>query len=868
VTKTVLLAAATVLGAFHAERRPATPGFDAVDGWTAPSRPSVSLALSGGGAWGLAHIGVLEALFEDGVEIDGVAGTSIGALVGGLLCAGYDPAEIGDVVRSKNWDELVSGLDVRRRVLSRREELYRNAQLSFSLRRGRRLQVGALTESRALERELYRYLLRAQLESMGDFDALRYPFRPVATDVLTGRRVAPAGGSLIAAVGGSIAVPGVFRPVPFGEALLVDGGLVENIPVETARTFGNDVVIASDLSARVDPSDDLGGAADLLGRSITIMSLRRDEELRDQADVAISPDVETLPRASFGGAVDELIAKGRAAYHEQRELVWKALEDALPQGRTVDFDRVEVTGSDRVDAAELSARLGGVPGRVTAFRVEAELARLLNREPLRDGRVDWLELDDGSHALRFVLEESAPVERVSVTSPLPGGLRRPILLADDRYSPVLAREVVWQARSQLIEAGHVLARLERFDWLPDAERIDLALADQPVSRIDTEVEGRVRLERTRAAFRDLVGPRFNFERLMDRLQELEARGAVQDWWLRPTRTPDGVELQVRLRGDDHLELGASGTLRGQLGFAGFLRAAKSNLTGRGDFVDLVIEGGHDTLGIEGRYRAEYGVGQRNLGAEVGLRYFDNTFLAVDAADQDLVDDLDERYAGERGWLALIRRMRVGGVGRLGLFRETLRFEETATEPYERVTRTSVLLGFELNRHEKLLFPERGFAFEIEAEQSVSQVSLWRARSALDAVVPLDADRAHVLTLRVGAGMSEGADRRPLWFDPGGHRELYGFIPYGAAAPQFVHGGLVWRYRWFDFSLARVYVEAGVDWIGTALERDALGDQGTWGYGASIVGNARFLGPIAIGAARNDAGAGTVFVTVGFPFPGH
>ncbi len=854
-----------ILDVIRSERRAADPRYDLPEGWTAPGRPSVALALSGGGGWGLAHLGILQALFDDGVEIDAVAGTSIGALVGGLLCAGYGPDEIERIVRGKNWDELISGLDVRRRVLTRREELYRNAQLSIRLREGRKLRTGALAESRALERELYRYLLRPQLESGGDFDALRYPFRPVATDVRTGARVAPRYGSLVAAVGGSFSVPGVFRPVPFGEALLIDGGLVENIPAETARTMGSDLVIAVDLSARIDPSADVGGAADLLGRSIAIMSAPRDEELRAMADLVIAPEVREFPRSSFGVAVDELVRVGRSAYRDHREAIWKLLEEAVPDGRHVDFGRVAVECAGCVEPEELVERLGGAPGRITRFRVAAELTRLLNEGPFRDGRVEWVEEAHGERVLRFVLEGSAPVTRVVVDWPAPSGPRRPIVLEDDRYSPALARDVLGQARRQLTEAGHVLARLEALRWLPDEARLEVRLVDEPVLGIETRAEGKVRLERTQTFFRGLAGERFNFDGLVDRLDEMVARGAVEEWWLTPARTGDGVQIEVHLEGDDYLELAGSLTYRGDLGFAGFARGAKSNISGRGDFADLVIEAGRDVLAFQGRYRTEYGLGYRNVGGEVGARYFNNVFLAVDD-DQDLVEQLDEEFSGERAWLAVFRRLRVGGVGRMGVFRERIRFDPTADAPREEQSRTSVVVGFELNRHEKLLFPERGFALELEGEHAVSGWSLWRAEASLDAAFPVDRERAQVITLRLDGGLSDGAQRRPYWFNPGGYRELYGFLPYGAASPQYARGGLRWRYRWLDFSLARVYVEVGTDWISTAAERRDLGESGTWGYGASIVGNVRFLGPISVGYAGNDAGADVFFVTAGFPFP--
>jgi NTE family protein len=219
-------------------------------GWTASGRPSLALALSGGGARGLAHIGVLAAMEEDGVEIDAIAGTSMGALVGAFVSAGYSPEDAVEILKRREWNAIISGLDVRRRVLSESEDiLQQSALLRFRLRRGELLQIGAIAEAHLLQRELYRLLLRAQLQSGGNLDRLRYRFRAVSGDILTGNRVASSSGDLVTYVRGSFSIPGVFEPVRVGGAVLVDGGVVENIPVDTARTLGGEAVIAVDVSA-------------------------------------------------------------------------------------------------------------------------------------------------------------------------------------------------------------------------------------------------------------------------------------------------------------------------------------------------------------------------------------------------------------------------------------------------------------------------------------------------------------------------------------------------------------------------------------------------------------------------------------------
>jgi predicted acylesterase/phospholipase RssA len=848
------------------ERLEADPRFEPLGRFTAPGRPTVALALSGGGSRGLAHLGAVDAMLEDGVEIDAIAGTSIGSLIGAFLAGGYRPLEVREILQQKNWDVIVSGLDVRRRVLTRDEELLRSAQVSFGLRRGKRLAVGALADASALERELYRYLLRAQLDSGGDFDRLRYRYRPVGVDILTGRLVVPERGDLVSAVRGSSAVPGVFAPVPFGDALLVDGGLLQNIPVDAARSMGTDLVVASNTSGGVAEADTVSGAADVLKRSLVIMSSEQDAELLTRADAVLTHGVSDFPQASFGADIDGLIDAGRAGYRAARETMWERLEAACGDRREVRFGTVEVAGTDWIDAATLAARLGGAPGTVTRYRVAAELARALNRGPIAEA---WAEAVDrgGERVLRFTFREHPPVRAIEThVGVYPAGSPLPELLGH-RFSRLLAREIQWRSMARMIESGRALVRLDSLHWDPADGSVSVRLADDPVDRIRTSVEGEIRLERVQRYLDDLEGPAFTLDRLANRLDELKARGALFDWKLEPVREPDGtVSLATRVRGDDYFQVSAAGAYRGQIGGAGFLRGAKSNFTGRGDFVDLIVRGSQDVKAVQLRYRTEYGIAFQNLGAEIGVRYFDNAFLTIDPEDQDLEEDDDEEVAGNRYWLSLIRRLRLGAVVQLGVFRETNRFDATDLEPALRTERTSALLEFELNRHERLLFPRRGAALFLWAEKSFSGDSLWRVEANTDVAIPLGGDR-QVLTPRFGLGLSEDAERRPYWFDPGGHRELYGFIPYGAAAPQYARAGVTWRYRFLDKNLARLYVEAGTDWITTSIDRGDLGDDGgTVGYGMSLVANARGVGPIAVGLARNDDGAETWFFTVGFPLP--
>jgi predicted acylesterase/phospholipase RssA len=858
------LAEERVLDTFRARQTGGDSALRRLPSWEAPGQPTLALALSGGGARGLAHIGVLQGLSDDGVRIDGIAGTSIGALIGVFAAGGYEPNQIADILASRDWDAIIGNLDARRRILSREDDIARSApQFRIRFRAARKLQIGALVDSSLLERELYRYLLLAQVESGGDLDRLRYRFRSVATDIITGKPVVPSHGDLATLVRGSAAIPGIFRPVPLGEALLVDGGLVENVPVETARTFGTDLVVAVNVSEGMVEDAHVKGAVDLLNRSVNVMMWERSSELLEMADLVLDPEVLDFSSAEFAGNIDGLVRAGQLSYREKRDELWDLLETRSDAPK-IQFDRVEVVGTARVEPEMLIQRLGGTPGEVPRFRIVSELARLLNRGPFEDGEVEWLETASG-RVLRFRLDESAVVQDVEIVGPAEIGERERDALVGEPFSLEAARAAGWSVRKQLIDDGGVLVSVEDFAWDPASGRVSADVRDAVVGRVTVSVEGDVSkrtIERAVSVFR---GEKFRFDLFADVLDEMVARGAILEWSLEPRAGEDGaVDIELRVKADRYYQATALLEYRAAYRFAGAAGISKSNITGRGDFLDFLIGAAKETNFVQIRYRTEYGFNIQSFGGEFGYRYFNNEFPFV-TDEQDLAGSLAEDYRGHRAWLNAIKRLRYGIALEFGVTYGRENIVATAVDPEETRSRYSVFLNVDLDRHDRLMYPTRGSALVFRGESSFSGDKFWKYELFADASFSLRPRRVHTFTIRGGAGISDGADRRPYFFNPGGYERLYGYIPYGAAAPQFARAGATWRYQWLEVSGVRIFVEAGADAIRTAFDRGDFGDAATgYGYGASLSAMTGFLGPLTLGAARNNDDATIWFFTLGYP----
>ncbi len=274
--------------------------------------PRLGLALAGGGAKAAASLGVLKVLAEEGIPVSAIAGTSMGALVGGLTAAGYRPAEIETVFLKNDWNDIFRDTPARAFLTSEQKRAGGRHLLEFYFRGGRFIVPSGLTAGQKLANLLTENTLAASFQAGLDFDNLPVPFRAVAADIETGREVVISRGLLHDALRASAAVPFVFQPVELQGRLLVDGGLANNLPVEVVRTMGVDIVIAVDASSKPGPRDKLTNLFAVMSQAITLTVQQESRLQAALADLVIRPDTGAYSFADFP-RMDEIIAVGEAA---------------------------------------------------------------------------------------------------------------------------------------------------------------------------------------------------------------------------------------------------------------------------------------------------------------------------------------------------------------------------------------------------------------------------------------------------------------------------------------------------------------------------------------------------------------------------
>ena len=290
-------------------------------------RPKIGLVLSGGGAKGFAHIGVLKVLEEAGLKVDYIGGTSMGAVIGGLYASGYNAAQIDSIFQSTDFNKLINDYIPRSSknfYEKRNEEMY-SLVLPF-----KNFKVGI---PEALSKGLYNYNLLSRItrnvRDIKDFNQLPIPFLCIATNIETGKEVLLNKGNLAQAMIASASFPSLFSPVEINGEILVDGGVVNNYPIEEVRKLGADIIIGVDVQNDLLDRNQLKDATKILVQITNLHSIERMKKNIENTDIYIKPDITQYGVISFDKG-KEIITKGEEAAFAVFEQIKKLTDEANP----------------------------------------------------------------------------------------------------------------------------------------------------------------------------------------------------------------------------------------------------------------------------------------------------------------------------------------------------------------------------------------------------------------------------------------------------------------------------------------------------------------------------------------------------------
>ena len=398
----------------------------------AVTRPKIALVLSGGGARGFSHIGVLKVLRELNVPIDMVVGTSMGAVVGGAYAAGYPIEQLDRIMRETPWNDVFTTKAPRQDLdFRRKEEDSRTiSRFAFGLTLDGLVLPRGTFRSHVLD-EVLRKIAAPSLE-VEHLDQLALPFRSVATDLVGGELVVLDQTSLFNAMRASMSIPGAFVPLELGSSLLVDGGLARNLPIDVARKMGADIIIAVNVGTPLAPRENLTSALAIAQQMINILTEQNVKQSLSEltpADILIAPDLNEFSFADFAFGMSIAARGEKAARTQSARLKALAVTPAVYMAREkirvartehperVRISQVLVQHAERSNANVLKSALGITAGdtlenedlaaRVRKLGARGEFERidfkLLGRDMDRVLVVQPTEVEWGGNTLRMGL---------------------------------------------------------------------------------------------------------------------------------------------------------------------------------------------------------------------------------------------------------------------------------------------------------------------------------------------------------------------------------------------------------------------------------------------------------------------------------
>lgn len=290
-------------------------------------RPKVALVLSGGGARGLSHIGVLKVFEKHNIPIDCIVGTSMGSIVGGLYCAGLKAEEIEKIATSTNWaDVLTLGeREDRANLFLEKKYLIEKSFIYFRFKGLKPLIPAYVSSGQVMTESLLKIFFKAPFHYVTNYEELKPKFYSVATDLVSGQRIIFSKGNLVYAVRASSTIPLAFQPVFLDSLVLVDGGLISNIPADVARNLGCDVVITVDATSPLRNPTDIQLPWNTADQIVGIMMQLSNKVQLEKSDIVLKPELDNINASDFEKA-SLIIKRGEEIAEEKIDEIITLIE--------------------------------------------------------------------------------------------------------------------------------------------------------------------------------------------------------------------------------------------------------------------------------------------------------------------------------------------------------------------------------------------------------------------------------------------------------------------------------------------------------------------------------------------------------------
>ncbi len=562
--------------------------------------PVVALALSGGGARGLAQIGVLRALHQAGINFDIIAGTSMGSIVGGLYAAGYSIDKIDSIAVNTDWDLLLaSDRETNRRELFVDQKVTEDKAV-FSLRlNGLKPELPtSLSNGQKISGFLNLLALQAPVHADSDFDRLREKFRAVCTNLITGDAVILDKGSLSRAMRASSSVSFFLSPVQYDSLTLIDGGLVANIPAKIARELGGDYVLAVNTTSELHPRGELSLPWEIADQVVSIPMMHLNQIQLQSANDVITPDLDDTDLVDFNN-VDSLIKKGYDAASRQIKNIKASIDSVfIKKTGQKEFyvNNIRLDSSDSGPGRDYLVKYSMMDS-VSSLEITRDMYSIFDEGSYQNIKTVIKEEKNYS-TVGFILVPNPPVNKVKVsgvtifdTAEVNNMFSR---LAGRPYNPKkLANKIIDLMRMYRGE-GYSLADVKNIDFDRNRGIITVSIDEGKIDHI--EVTGNHFTNKSvitrEISVRD--GSYFNYNEIKDALTNLRSTNLFDDVYISLARKDNKniLDVSVEEKAASLLRVGfrADNENKAQIN----LDIVDENLFGTGTEIGLLLSGGTRT----------------------------------------------------------------------------------------------------------------------------------------------------------------------------------------------------------------------------------------------------------------------------------
>ncbi len=594
---------------YERESRPLNEILSAKQLHTIVGRPKIGLVLSGGGARGIAHVGVLKYFEEHKIPIDLIVGTSVGSVVGGFYAAGYSAEELEKLVREIDWLSLFQDDTERRDLFLGQKKEQDRYLLRLRLDGFKYFLPTSLTPGQKILSILSEKLLDANFQAVYDFDRLKIPFRSVATDLISGNRVVIDKGDMAEAINASIAVPLLFAPVKWGDKMLVDGGLRSNIPVDVAVDLGMDIIVAVDIASPLRKEEELRAPWEIADQVTTIMMNPMRKEQLEKADFVIRPELSGVGSSDFS-KIDLMIEEGeRAAAVVSPQIVDRINELSLPSVEgSVFITRMEIEPAHGLlNSLEMKGLHSHPFKRISYADIKNDVNFLFSRGRFRSVQAAF-RVNSPDTVLCFSLKTNPLMERVSfegneiyADSILQNLISHPLgtIINTNRLLDDLEK-----IREFYRKNGYALMRFSNVEFDTTAQTLHIAVDEGRINGI--RIDGNERTE-SYIILREFPMSRndiFNSQLARKGISNIYNTQLFRKVSLTLDRKKQIHQLVIKVQEKKYTVLSLGGKIDSERGARAYLNISDDNFMGRGNNIALTAQFGDEIQTINGSYRVD------------------------------------------------------------------------------------------------------------------------------------------------------------------------------------------------------------------------------------------------------------------------